>query len=84
MKVEVLGPGCAKCKKLYESALEAKKELPPEVEVVKVEEIGRMTQVGMWSSPGLVVDDCLVSQGRLLSSSDIVQLVRDRLAESGS
>ncbi|MEW6367488.1 MAG: MTH895/ArsE family thioredoxin-like protein [Acidobacteriota bacterium] len=79
MKVEVLGPGCPKCKKLYESALEAKKELPADVDVVKVEEIGRMTQVGMWSSPGLVVDGSLVSQGRLLSSSDIVKLVRERV-----
>ena len=84
MKVEILGPGCPKCKKLYERAVEAKKELPPEVEIEKVEDINRLVQLGIWSSPGIVIDGRVVSHGRVPSTPEIVQMIRDQMAKGGA
>jgi len=84
MKVEILGPGCPKCKKLYESALEAAKSLPAGIKIEKVEDIGRMMQVGMWSSPGMAVDGKVVSQGRILSPKEIIQIVQNHLPKENT
>jgi len=84
MKIEILGPGCPKCKKLYESALEAAKSLPAGIEIEKVEDIAIIMQRGMWSTPGLTVDGKVVSQGRILSPKEIIQIVQNHLPKENT
>jgi small redox-active disulfide protein 2 len=75
MKIEVLGTGCAKCKKLYENALEALKLSGREAEVVKVEEINQIVTYGVMSTPALVVDGVVKSSGKLVSPEEIAAML---------
>jgi small redox-active disulfide protein 2 len=84
MKIEILGPGCPKCRKLYESALEAKKDLPPGIEIEKVEDINRIMHLDMWSTPGLAVDGHVVSRGQVLSAKEIVRVLQNHLTKEGA
>jgi small redox-active disulfide protein 2 len=75
MKIEVLGTGCAKCKKLYENTLEALKLSGREAEVVKVEEINQIVTYGVMSTPALVVDGVVKSSGKLVSPEEIAAML---------
>ena len=75
MKIEILGTGCAKCKKLYENALDAVKESGKEAEVVKVEEIRKIMAYGVMSTPALVVDGVVKSSGKLVSPQEIIGML---------
>lgn len=80
MKVEVLGPGCPKCKKLYENAKKALEKLNlPDLEVLKVEELPRMMELGMWATPGVAIDGKLVSQGIVYSEEELLQIFKNHL-----
>jgi small redox-active disulfide protein 2 len=75
MKIEILGTGCAKCKKLYENAVEAVKQSGKEAEVVKVEEIQKIMAYGVMSTPALVVDGVVKTSGKLVSPQEIIGLL---------
>ena len=72
MKVEILGTGCPKCKKLYENTQAAVKELGrDDVEVVKIEDIGEITARGVMMTPALSVDGQVKSVGKVIGPNDI-------------
>ena len=71
MKIEILGTGCAKCKKLYENTLEAVKLSGKEVEVSKVEDIQAIVAYGVMSTPAIVVDGVVKASGKLVSPEEI-------------
>ncbi|MEI8355546.1 MAG: thioredoxin family protein [Deltaproteobacteria bacterium] len=75
MKIEILGTGCAKCRKLYENALDAVKQSGKEAEVVKVEEIRKIVSYGVMSTPALVVDGVVKTSGKLLSPEEIIGML---------
>ncbi|MCF7891941.1 MAG: thioredoxin family protein [Candidatus Omnitrophica bacterium] len=74
MKIEILGMGCPKCKKLYENVQAALKESGKEAEVAKVEDIAKITEYAVMITPALVIDGEVKSAGRVLSPDDIKQL----------
>ncbi len=67
MLIEVLGSGCAKCKLLAERAEEAARELGLDARIVKVTEYPDIVSRGIMSTPGLVVDGVVKSQGHVPS-----------------
>lgn len=71
MKIEVLGMGCLKCRKLAELAAQAVQELDVEAEIVKVEAVKEIMKYNVLSTPGLVVDGQLKAAGRLPSLDEI-------------
>ena len=75
MKIEVLGPGCAKCKKLYENTQNAVKELNLQAEIVKVEEIQKILNAGVMMTPALVFNGEVKSVGKVLSVDDIKKML---------
>ena len=76
MKIEVLGMGCANCKRLYENALEAVKVTGKEVEVVKVEDIQKIMAYGVMSTPALVVDGVVKAKGKVPKVEEIKELIK--------
>jgi small redox-active disulfide protein 2 len=63
MKIQVLGTGCATCKKLYELTLEAVKQLKLDEKVEYVTDISKIVEMGVMSSPVLALDDQPVMVG---------------------
>lgn len=74
-RVQVLGPGCAKCKKLKENAQKAVEELGIEASVEKIEDINVITGFGVMVTPALAVDGDVISVGKVLSSEEIQKLL---------
>ena len=75
-KIQVLGTGCAKCKELYRRAEAAVERLGIEADVSKVEDINQIVDMGVMLTPGLVIDDEVVSSGKLLSGEELEQLFK--------
>ena len=71
MKIEVFGTGCAKCKKLFDNAQEAVKLLHIDAEIVKVEDIQKITDAGVIITPALAVDGEVKSAGKVLSVEEV-------------
>ena len=71
MKIEVLGMGCAKCKKLAELAAHAAQALGVEADIVKVEDLKEIMSYHVLSTPGLVIDGQLKAAGRLPSPDEV-------------
>jgi small redox-active disulfide protein 2 len=75
MKIEILGTGCPKCKQLYENTQGAVKNKGIEAEVVKVEDIVKITGYGVMMIPALVIDGEVKVSGKVLSSEEIENLI---------
>ena len=71
MKIEILGMGCPKCKMLYENAKKAVKEKNIKAEVVKVEDMDKITAYGVMMTPALVIDGDVKSSGKIPRSEEI-------------
>ncbi len=71
MEIEVLGIGCAKCKKLEENVRNAVAELGIEATVTKVEDIAKIMEHGVMNTPGVVIDGVVKSEGRVPSEQEI-------------
>jgi small redox-active disulfide protein 2 len=69
--IEVLGTGCAKCKKLEENVRNAVAELGIEATVTKVEDITKIMEHGVMNTPGVVIDGVVRSEGRIPSQQEI-------------
>lgn len=69
--VKILGSGCANCKKLEAVAREAASAAGIEAEFVKVTDLKDIMAYDILSTPGLVIDDRLVSSGRIPTKTEI-------------
>lgn len=75
MTIKILGTGCAKCKTLEENVKKAVSESGKFVQIEKVEDIEKIMEYGVMSTPGLVIDEKVVSVGKVLSPQDIKKLI---------
>ncbi|MBN2564413.1 MAG: TM0996/MTH895 family glutaredoxin-like protein [Candidatus Eisenbacteria bacterium] len=76
MKIQILGTGCPKCKKLEDNVRAAVHELGLEVEVEKVTAINDIIGFGVMVTPGLAIDGDVKSSGKLLSVDEIKGLLK--------
>ncbi len=75
MVIKVLGSGCPKCKKLEENVRKALDESGLTAEVEKVTDMNKIMEHGVMMTPGLVVDDKVVSTGKVLAPKKIIPLL---------
>lgn len=72
---QVLGAGCASCHRQYENAKQAVFDLGLEAEVEYVTDFTVIMQYGVMSMPAIVVNDKVVSAGKVLSTADVKKLL---------
>ncbi|MBT3882074.1 MAG: thioredoxin family protein [Campylobacteraceae bacterium] len=76
MKIEILGTGCAKCKQLEENAKLAIAKIGGFHSIEKVDDIMKIMEYNVVSTPGLVVDGKVLSTGKLLNPQEIIDLIQ--------
>lgn len=75
-EIKVLGPGCPKCELLYENVVKALDELGIEANLLKIKDFMQIASHGVLTTPGLVIDGKLVSQGKILSVDEIKEILQ--------
>jgi small redox-active disulfide protein 2 len=76
MVIKILGSGCANCKKLYENALEAVKELGIDATVEKVEDFKKIMSYGVMKTPAVVVDEKVKLMGRVATVDEVKKMLQ--------
>lgn len=76
MKIEILGTGCTKCKTLEEVTKQAVAQSGLFAQIEKVEDIMKIMEYGVMSTPALVIDGKIMSTGKVLSVNEIVELIK--------
>lgn len=76
MKLKVLGTGCKNCKALLDHTKEAVKAMHSEAEVSYVVNLQEIMSYGVISMPVLVINDQVVSQGKVLKTKEVEALLR--------
>ena len=75
MTIKILGSGCKNCTTLTENTKQALSILNMKAEILKVTDFMEIAAMGVMSTPALVIDDNVVSVGKVLKPDDIVKLI---------
>jgi len=76
MKIQILGPGCAKCTKLMDTATAAAKELGLDCEIEKISDLNQIMAFGVMMTPGLVVNGEVKSVGKVPSLEEMKKMLQ--------
>jgi len=82
LTIKVLGSGCANCKKLEAITRQVIEQMSVEAEVIKVTEYPDIMAYNIMSTPGLVINEKVVSTGRIPSSAEITTWLADALEKA--
>ena len=73
MNIKVLGGGCRNCENLLAAVKEAVAKKRIEAEIEYITDMGKIMEYGIMSTPALMVDNKLVSMGRVLKAKDVLK-----------
>jgi len=77
IEVKVLGPGCARCKRVEQLTREAAAEAGVQANIVHVYDMSAILAYPIVSTPGLVINEKLVSSGRIPQKDEIVAWLKE-------
>lgn len=80
MIIKVLGPGCARCDQLKKTTREVVQELGIDATIEEVKDIKKIMEYPILTTPGLVVDEELVSSGKVPNKAEVTRLIVNALA----
>lgn len=75
MHIKILGPGCSRCRTLENNVREAVKELSINAKITKVDDIVDIMNYNIINTPGFVIDEDVVTAGRLLSVTQVKKIL---------
>ncbi len=80
MKIQVLGSGCKSCDTLYDNVSKAlkKTQMDQVATLEKVNDIDYFIKMGVFSTPGLVIEGELISSGKVETEEEIVTILNSR------
>ena len=81
MNIKILGPGCGRCQQLEKTVKEAVKELAIDATVEEVKDMSKIIAYNVMMTPGLVIDEQVVSSGKVPSKTEVTQLIINALAK---
>ena len=76
MKLQVLGTGCPKCKKLYENVEKAIVEYGGDNTLEKITDINKIVEMGAMMTPAFAINGKLMTSGKLLNVEEIKALMK--------
>ncbi|MFT5786039.1 MAG: small redox-active disulfide protein 2 [Ascidiaceihabitans sp.] len=77
MHIKILGSGCKKCIALADNTKSAAQASGVDVEIEKVTDIVAISGYGVMSTPSLVLDEKVVSTGRVLTVDEISRMLKE-------
>jgi small redox-active disulfide protein 2 len=80
MIIKILGTGCAKCNALENTTREVINELAADATIEHVTDMKKIMEYPILTTPGLVIDEKLVSSGRVPSKSEVTTFITTALA----
>ena len=78
MKIEILGTGCPKCKKLTELTEEVINELGVSAEIIKVTDINKIIDYGVMVTPALVINGDIKVAGKIPEKEEIKKWIEEK------
>ncbi|MGN0181714.1 MAG: thioredoxin family protein [Candidatus Ornithomonoglobus sp.] len=72
--IKILGAGCSSCHTQYENAKEAVKNMGLDIEVEYITDMQKVMEYGVMSMPSIVVNEKVVSMGKVLKASEVEKL----------
>ncbi len=81
MNIKILGTGCAKCHSLEKTVKEVVNELQLDAEVEEVKDMKKILEYSILMTPGLVIDEKVVSSGKVPTKAEVAQLINNALAQ---
>lgn len=79
LTIKVLGSGCANCKRLEQISHKVVAEMGIEAEIVKVTEYPEIMAYNIMSTPGLVINEKVVSSGRIPTPAEVTTWLANAL-----
>lgn len=76
MNIKVLGSGCSSCHAMYENVKAAVEGMGLSAEVDYISDLKVIVNYGVMSMPALVVNEKVVSMGKVLKAPDVEALLR--------
>lgn len=77
LRIKILGTGCPKCIRLQENVEKAVQEMNIDAQIEKVTELDKILSYGIMATPGLVINEKVVSFGKLLNVNDCKKVIDD-------
>ena len=77
MQIKVVGGGCSNCVKLAALCKEVVIENNIEAEINKITDINHFAELGVMMTPGLIINDRVVSQGKIPTKSTLAHWIQD-------
>ena len=77
MELKVLGPGCAKCNKLYEEARKAIEESGVQATLTMVESLTEIADLGVMITPAFIIDGRLKASGNVPKAAKIARWLEE-------
>ena len=81
MEIKILGTGCANCKRVESVARQVVEEMDVEATITEVTDMAKIVSYDIVTTPGLVIDEKVVSSGRIPSKAEVTTWVTNALAE---
>jgi len=79
LDIKVLGPGCTNCEKLGEMVHNVVDSLSIDAQIIKVTDYAEIVELGVMSTPGLIINDQIVSSGCVPTMDEVTSLITTAL-----
>ncbi|MDF1615482.1 thioredoxin family protein [Desulfurivibrio dismutans] len=79
LQIRILGPGCVSCNRLGEMVLEVMSELDIPADILQIQDPDEIGRFGMPRTPALVINDRLLSAGKLPPKAKLEEWLRDAI-----
>ena len=75
MQIKFVGTGCRKCKALLATTEEAVQSMGVQADIEYVTDMMKIAETGLLSTPGLIIDNKIVSSGKVLEAQAVAELI---------
>lgn len=79
IEIKVLGPGCANCKRLEQIVNRVVDSMGIEANVIKVTNYSKIVDLGVMQTPGLIINDKVLSSGRIPAVEEVENWIKEVL-----